>query len=190
MNILDDIEFATNGATVAQNNFEEVDARISRYAGKCRVATAAALPANTRTGSRLIANANGAINGTGIDGITNLALNHRVLVKNEAAQANNGLYYILALGSGGAPWILKRAHDANEEIELLSGLETSVAEGTVNAGTTWQLTTADPIVINSTALVFAQMGVAGTGSVTSFSAGNLSPLFSTSVATATTTPAL
>jgi hypothetical protein len=60
--------------------------------------------------------------------------------------------------------------------------------GTISAGTNVTIsgsgTTGSPYVINSIG------GGGGSGTVTSFSAGNLSPLFTTSVATATTTPAL
>ena len=58
----------------------------------CVVATAAALPAYTRTTNNLTADAFGSINTAGIDGKTDLALGDRVLLKNGAADADNGIY--------------------------------------------------------------------------------------------------
>lgn len=60
---------------------------------------------------------------------------------------------------------------------------TSSTDCTVGGGTT-------TVVCQYTGSAWTAVGGTGTGSVTSFSAGTLSPLFSTSVATATTTPAL
>src|SRR5687767_4633317 len=75
-----------------------------------RVATTTALPANTRSGNTLTATTNGAL-GT-IDGVT-LALLDRILVKNEATGANNGIYHVLNVGGASARWRLARVPDAN-----------------------------------------------------------------------------
>jgi hypothetical protein len=83
-----------------------------------RLATAVALPANTRSGNVLTANANGSINGTGIDDKTDIALSQRVLVKDEATGANNGLFYVSQLGDGSNPWKLTRSTDADTSAEL------------------------------------------------------------------------
>jgi hypothetical protein len=70
-----------------------------------RLATAAALPANTYTngtsgvGATLTANANGALS---VDGVA-VAVGNRILVKNEAAGANNGVYVVTDTGSSGGP---------------------------------------------------------------------------------------
>lgn len=191
MSFMVPIEFASNGATVAQENFDATETRLNRYPGKCRVATAAALAANTRTGNTLTANANASLNTAGIDGVTSLALNDRILIKDEVTQANNGIYFVLDLGSIGTKWKLRRASDADTSEQFLNGLQVWITSGTVNARSAWQLSTADPIVINVSNLVWDQVvGGTASGTVTSFSAGNLSPVFSTSVATPTTTPAL
>jgi len=79
------------------------------------LATAIALPANTYNngaagvGATLTANANGALT---VDGIA-VGGGNRILVKNEAAAANNGIYTVTQVGSGATPWVLTRATDAN-----------------------------------------------------------------------------
>ena len=132
------------------------------------VATAAALPSNTRTSNTLTASANGSINAAGIDGITTLALTNRVLVKNEATGANNGIFTITDLGSAGTPWVLLRTVDMDADAETTGGAAVTVAAGASYAGTRWVLTTDDPITLNTTSLVFTQVtglsyAVAGAG---------------------------
>jgi hypothetical protein len=120
-----------------------------------RVATAAALPAYTRTGNVLLADANADINTAGIDSITNLVVTDRVLVKNGAAGADNGIYTVTVVGDAGTKWELTRATDANASNIVTNGLTVPISEGTVNGGSkNGRLTTADPITLNTTALTF------------------------------------
>lgn len=119
----------------------------------CRVATTAALPANTRLGNTLTATANGTLPAQ--DGVT-LSVNDRILVKNESAGANNGIYYVSSVGSAGTPWVFVRTTDADASSEVTNGLQTWITEGTVHGSSGWLLTTADPITLNTTALVFIQ----------------------------------
>ena len=84
----------------------------------------------------------------------------RVLVKDQAAGANNGLYVAAAGG-----WA--RAADADATIEVTPGLWVHVEEGAANADSVWQLITNAPIDLGVTALVFEQIAgptgvVAGT----------------------------
>ena len=122
-----------------------------------RLATAAALPANTRTGNVLTASANGALT---VDSVA-VALNDRILVKDEATGANNGLYYITATGDAGNPYTLTRTTDADASSEVTAGLYTFASEGTANADSGWVLTTNDPITLNTTSLSFTQFSGAG-----------------------------
>jgi hypothetical protein len=123
-----------------------------------RLATAAALAAYTRVGNVITANANGAI--ATIDGVAP-ALADRVLLKDGAAGADNGIYTVTALGDAGNPFVLTRASDADASAEVTAGLYLWVTEGTANADTGWLLTTNDPIVLNTTALVFTQVSALG-----------------------------
>jgi hypothetical protein len=119
-----------------------------------RAATTTALAANTRTGNVLLANANGAL-GT-IDGVT-LVVGNRLLVKDEGGaspltHANNGIYVIDSLGAAGAKWQFTRAADADSSTEVTSGLTVEVNEGTASAGKVYEIVTADPITLNTTAI--------------------------------------
>lgn len=119
-----------------------------------RLATFAALPAYTRVGNVLTANANGAI--PNIDGVAP-ALNDRILVQHGAAGADNGYYVVTSLGSGAAPWVLTRAADADTSAEVSPGMAVTVEEGTNWADHVLILTTNAPIVLNTTALTFSDL---------------------------------
>jgi hypothetical protein len=88
-----------------------------------------------------------------IDGVTPVAGN-RVLVKNQSAGAQNGIY-VAAAGS----W--SRATDANTSAKVTGGLFVFVEEGTVNADSGWVLATNDAITLDTTALTFSQFSGAG-----------------------------
>lgn len=88
-----------------------------------------------------------------VDGIA-LTAGNRILVKNQTAPAENGIYVVAA-----GAW--SRSPDADVSAEVTSGMFTFVEQGTVNAGTGWVLTTPDPIVLNTTALTFTQFSGAG-----------------------------
>ena len=126
--------------------------------GSARAATTVALPANTRAENVLTADANGAL--PAIDGVTLVVSDpvERVLVKNEATGENNGIYDVTDVGSAGSKWVLTRSADFDADEKVTSGAATFVSEGTVNAGREYTLITADPITINTTALVFTQTG--------------------------------
>ncbi len=124
-----------------------------------RVATTAALASNTRSGNVLTASANGAL--ASIDGVS-LSVGDRILVKNEATGANNGIYTITSLGGASATWSMTRATDADSSAEVTPGMYVFVEEGTTNADTGWVLTTNATITLNTTALTFTQFSGAGT----------------------------
>lgn len=103
-----------------------------------------------------------------IDGVT-LNAGDRVLVKNQATGAQNGIYTVTTVGTG-ANGVWDRATDFDQDAEVTAGAFTFVAEGTTNADTGWVLTTNDPITVggaSGTALTFAQFSGAGT-----YQAGN------------------
>lgn len=88
-----------------------------------------------------------------IDGVALLS-GERVLVKNQASPAQNGIYNASA-GAWG------RASDADTNAEVNSGMFCFVEEGTSNGGTGWVLTTANPISLNTTPLSFSQFSSPG-----------------------------
>jgi hypothetical protein len=123
-----------------------------------RASTTGALPANTYAngaagvGATLTANANGALPAQ--DGVT-LVANDRLLVNNEAAPANNGIYVVTQVGTVGTPYILTRATDADTNTKLLQAA-VFVEEGTTDSDTAWVNTTNAPIVVGTTALSFVK----------------------------------
>lgn len=126
----------------------------------CDVATAAVIPACTPAGSgvgkTLTANAVGVLT---VDGVATV-LNDRILVKDQAAGDDNGIYKVTTEGTGGVAFVLTRATDFDQDAEVTGGAYTFVVEGTANAGEGWILTTNDPITVDTTALVFSQFSSA------------------------------
>lgn len=123
-----------------------------------RAITITTLPAYGRVGNVITASANGVLPAQ--DGVS-LIVNDRLLLKNGAAGADNGIYTVTAVGSGGTPFVLTRATDADTSPEVVSGMYTFVSEGVTQAGNGWVLSTANPIVLNTTSLVFSQFSGAG-----------------------------
>jgi hypothetical protein len=139
------------GSTV-QQALREIDFKES-----CRVATTAALvvsASGSGVGKTLTATGNGAIS---VDGVA-LALDERVLVKDQGTASDNGIYTVTQVGDGSNPFILTRATDFDEDQEVTSGAATYISEGAVNATVNRQLSTADPIVIDTTGLTFSLLG--------------------------------
>lgn len=118
-----------------------------------RLATADQLPGHTFGSNVLTAAANGALT---VDG-TAVVLGDRILVKNELAGAKHWIYTVTAVGSAGAPWTLTRATDSDTSAEVVSGVYTTVSAGVLNANTKWSVSTADPIVLNTTVLTVTQL---------------------------------
>jgi hypothetical protein len=88
-------------------------------------------------------------NGDTVDGVV-LATGNRILIKNQAAGAENGIYTVNA---SGAP---TRALDADSTTDIESAV-VMVEEGTTNAGTSWLMTT-DNVTIGSTSQTWSQFG--------------------------------
>jgi hypothetical protein len=138
------------------------------------LATTAALPANTYNngtsgvGATLTANANGALS---VDSTLTIAA-ERILVKNEVAGANNGVYVVTQVGSAGTPYILTRATDFDSVGTGVDQIDEGdfflVTSGVANLNTAWVQQTAPPITIGTTPIVFQQFSApitytAGTG---------------------------
>jgi hypothetical protein len=92
---------------------------------------------------------------TTLDGYT-LQNGDRVLVKNEATQANNGIY---TWATGGT--VLTRATDFDTAIEIASGDFTFITNGTLYAGTGW-VQTQSVTTIGTDAIIWQQFSGAGT----------------------------
>lgn len=90
-----------------------------------------------------------------VDGVV-LTAGVRVLVKNQAAAKDNGLYTVVA----GSAWT--RCTDADSVAKVTPGLLVLVERGTVNADSAWQLVTDAPITLGVTGLAF-EMAFGRTG---------------------------
>ena len=98
-----------------------------------------------------------------VDGVS-LATNDRVLVKDQNTGSQNGIYYVQTVGAGSnGTWV--RAQDGNATGELQAGLIIMVTEGDIYKDTQWKLTTNNPIVVGSTALVFEQNSAFAFGNI-------------------------
>lgn len=100
-----------------------------------------------------------------VDGYT-AALNDRILVKNQSAPAENGVYTVTTLGSGSTNWVLTRSTDMDTAgsgaDQVGPGDYFFVVSGTQNGGTSWVMTTPLPITIGTTPITFVQFAGPGT----------------------------
>ena len=88
-------------------------------------------------------------NGDTVDGVV-LATGDRVLVKDQAAGAENGIYVV---GASGAP---VRATDFDATADVFTNVAVLVNAGTANAGKMFRLSTTGVITVGTTALTFAE----------------------------------
>lgn len=88
-----------------------------------------------------------------IDGVTFASgdeaagFNMRVLVKNQTASEQNGIYYVTS-----SAW--QRAKDFDGNTDLVKGTIIEVAEGTVNAGKLYRVDSSDPPSVGVNAITF------------------------------------
>lgn len=115
-----------------------------------------ALAAYTRVGNVITANAAGALGAQ--DGVTYVAGERLLLVgAATASDLDNGPYQVTAPGTGATAFVLTRIGEADASAEVVSGMYVHVSEGTANGNEWFTLSTADPIVLNTTALTFTQV---------------------------------
>ena len=109
---------------------------------------------DVKSSVRIATTANITLSGTQtIDGVVASA-GDRVLVKNQTAGAQNGIYDV-AVGA----WT--RSTDADTSGEFNSGAFTFVEEGTTNGGRGYVLTTANTITLGTTSLAFTTFSSSG-----------------------------
>jgi hypothetical protein len=168
----------TSSNDIANKSYVDSLATGINFHAACNYATTAALAANTYNngtggvGATLTANANGAL---AVDSYTFVSpgdLNKRVLVKDETAGANNGVYTVTQVGDASNPYILTRATDFDTAGSGVDQIDQGdfflVISGTDNANTSWVQQTPLPITVGTTALVFIEFAAvqtytAGTG---------------------------
>jgi hypothetical protein len=163
-----------NNTDIVNKEYADAIASGIHFHEAVNLATTAALPANTYNngtsgvGATLTGNANGALS---VDSTLTTAT-ERILVKNEVASANNGVYTVTQVGSAGTPYILTRATDFDSVGAGVDQIDEGdfflVTSGTANVNTAWVQQTPPPITIGTTAIVFQQFSApitytAGTG---------------------------
>lgn len=99
-------------------------------------------------------------NGDTVDGVV-LATGDRILIKDQASQAENGIYTVNA---SGAP---TRSTDMNDWAEV-PGAFVAVEEGTSNADTVWLCTSNQGGTLNTTAITWQQIPTSAGLSNTNF----------------------
>lgn len=122
-----------------------------------RLATAAALPAYTRSGNTITADANGALT---VDGVA-VVVGNRILLQNGAAGADNGIYIATAGGNGSNPYILDRAADFDSTGDVSGGAVVQVLTGTANAGLIFAC--GGVANLNTSAITFNEQFAGGAG---------------------------
>ena len=131
----------------------------------CVAATTGALPAVTYNngasgvGATLTADANGAL--AAVDGVT-LTATQRVLIKDQVAELQNGIYIVTTVGDGSTAFVLTRAGDMDgSPASEIPGAFTFIEEGSTYADTGWVCTTNAPVTMGSTAITWSQFSGAG-----------------------------
>lgn len=124
-----------------------------------RLSTTAALPASAyNSGAKtLTADANGKLTVDGID----VTADDRILVKNQAAPSQNGIYTVTAPGTAGSKWTLTRASDFDTSAEVDPGSYVFVTSGSTLGSTGWVMSTPAPITLDTTAIYWTQFSGVG-----------------------------
>jgi hypothetical protein len=158
----------TNGTDIVNKNYADSIATGINFHQACRLASTAALPSCTYNngtsgvGATLTATANAALS---VDS-TLVALNNRVLIKNQVDGAQNGVYVVTQTGNGSTPFILTRATDFDTPGTGVDNIDAGdfflITAGSTNANTSWVQQTPLPITVGTTPIVFSQFGVGGT----------------------------
>jgi hypothetical protein len=142
------------GATNASNAKVNLEVPLKAY---CKYATTTALTTNTApTTSTLTATTNGALS---VDGVA-VTVGDRILVKNEAAQQNNGIYEVTVAGSGNAAWSLTRSTDFNQSFEINIGDIVPILLGSTLANTFW-IQKSDVSGVGTDAITFVSSALGG-----------------------------
>lgn len=155
----DDVSLADPGEVVEVNFAENITASIDS-SGRLNVSVdnSVATVLSWKNSVRVATTAAGTLatsfeNGDTVDGVI-LATGDRILIKNQSAGAENGIYTV---NVSGAP---TRSTDADIGTELV-GAACFVSEGTTNADKLFLCTTNAPITLGVTALTFTELTTGG-----------------------------
>lgn len=170
----------TNNTDIVNKQYADAIASGIHFHEAVDYATTAALPACTYSNgasgvnATLTGDSNGALTVDGYTFTSPADNGMRILVKNQANGAHNGVYTLSQAGntSPGAPFILTRATDFDSVGTGVDQIDEGdfflVTSGSANLNTAWVQQTPPPITIGTTPLVFQQFAApitytAGTG---------------------------
>jgi hypothetical protein len=181
----------STGNDIVNKTYADSIASGINFHQSCKYASTAALPAVTYNngtsgvGATLTANANGALTVDGYTFTSPADNGTRILIKNQAATLQNGVYTLSAAGDAGLPFILIRATDFDTAGTGVDQIDQGdfflITSGTANANTSWVQQTPLPVIVGTTGIVFSQFGAPLT-----YSAGtglNESPAYTFNIAT-------
>jgi hypothetical protein len=130
---------------------------IGDWKNSVQLATAAALPANNYAGTpafTLTAVANGQLT---VDGVA-VNASDAILVKDEVAQTNNGIYTVTQAGDGANPYILTRRSDYDASSEISAGNFVYVESGgTANGTTQWVMNNTSFVTLDTHNITWAKI---------------------------------
>ena len=102
----------------------------------------------------------GALAAFAADGVTN-SVGDRVLIKNQGAPAQNGIYTVTTAGSGAVAWVLTRSTDMDTWAEVPNSF-VFVESGSTQSDTGWVCTSNAGGTMGTTAINWTQFSGAGT----------------------------
>lgn len=153
------------------------------------VTTVTALSAYTNVSGTLTCTTNAAITSTNLDGVTptvgmRVLLNSLGATNGTSATVDPGIYQIVAVGSGTAPFVMTRVGDMPQGMIMAPGMKVEVNQGTVFGNSEWKSTLVGPNTVGTSAPAFypkTQKGSGSTGGGTTISLTTLFSLSSSSV---------
>ncbi len=177
------ITLAADAAAAMQPvTLQQLQAAILNEHPACLVSTTANLAgyvyANgaSGVGATLTAGGFGAFSADGVSP----AINSRIFIPFQTAQAENGIYVLSTVGDGGTAAVLTRSTDFDTASEMNAGDVVSVVSGTTYATSQWMMTQTAAITVGTTAITWQQQS----NTAALLKANNLSDL--NNVATART----
>lgn len=146
----------TNPQDAATKNYVDSVAQGLSAKPSVKLATAVALPTNTYSAGVITITATGTLT---IDG-TVVALNDRVLVKDESSQLKNGVYTVTTAGITGVSAVLTRSIDMDAGSEF-PGAFVFIESGTTNGAAGFVCTNSSNPTLGTTAITWTQFSGAG-----------------------------
>ena len=161
--ILDEDNLSSNSATALATQ-QSIKAYVDNVAGGGFTVILTALLASTAALTVTYANGTAGVGATLTNADTQVALTvdgvltqvaDRILIKDQAAELQNGVYQVTTVGTGSTNWVLTRVTDYDSPAEIIPGTLVPVSNGTVNGGSIW-LETATVTTVGTDDIIFSE----------------------------------